>query len=65
MNHSGDEEGMGANHKVNSPQKPVTIFPDDDGADWLGKTKLSNQPKMPSKRLLQNFKNLTEFSLTD
>jgi len=55
----GTKKVMGTNYKANSP-KSVTIFPDDDGAVLVSKTK----PKQAFKKLLQNLKKkyLTEFS---
>jgi len=65
--HSRDDE-VGVAHES---QKPASIFPDDDGAVLLGKTKpkkLSDQPKMLSKSCHGIFKKIyltTHFLLID
>ena len=38
MVHSRDDQEVGMNNEIKSPQKPASIFPDDDEAVLVGKT---------------------------
>jgi len=47
-------------------QKPASVLPDNDGADWLGKTKLLDQPGIPLKSYFKSLNFIYwNFLLTD
>ena len=51
-----NHKGVGMAHEITSPKKPASIFPDDDEAYWLGKTK----PKQAFRLTRNTFNNLLQ-----